>query len=97
MLKIRLAHAAETDLEAIWIYSLAEWGEGQADKYVGLIEQGFYDLLDNPYLGKARPDVKTDYRALQVQKHLIFYRVGERHIDIIGIPHIRMDTKQYHF
>jgi len=97
MLKIRLAHTAERDLELIWIYTMVEWSEEQANKYVGLIEQGFSQLLDNPYLGKARPDIKTGYRALQVKKHLIFYRVGTEYIDILGVPHIRMDTKQYHF
>lgn len=97
MLKIRLALTAERDLENIWIYTITEWGEEQANKYVGLIEQGFSQLLDNPYIGKARPDIKKGYRALQVQKHLIFYRVGTETIDIMGVPHIRMDAKQYHF
>lgn len=97
MLRIRLALTAEQDLENIWIYTITEWGEEQASKYVALIEQGFSQLLDNPYIGKARPDIKKVYRALQVQKHLIFYRVGTEYIDIMGVPHIRMDAKQYHF
>jgi toxin ParE1/3/4 len=95
MLKIRLALTAEHDLENIWIYTITEWGEEQANKYAGLIEQGFSQLLDNPYIGKARPDIKKGYRALQVQKHLIFYRIGTEYIDIIGVPHIRMDAKRH--
>jgi toxin ParE1/3/4 len=95
MLKIRLALTAENDLENIWIYTITEWSEEQADKYLGLIEQGFSQLLDNPYLGKSRQDIKKGYRALQVQKHLIFYRVGTEYIDILGVPHIRMDAKRH--
>jgi len=64
MLKIRLALAAENDLEAILIYTMTEWSEGQADRYLGQIAQGFSQLLDNPYVGKARPDIKKGYRAL---------------------------------
>lgn len=97
MIKIRLALRAERDLEDIWMYTISEWGEDQADKYIGLIEKGFSQLLDHPYLGKERPDIKEGYRALQVQKHLIVYRVGEDVIDIVGIPHIRMDVQQYPF
>lgn len=95
MLKIRLALAAENDLEAIWIYTMTEWSEEQADRYLGQIAQGFSQLLDNPYAGKARPDIKKGYRALQVQKHLIFYRVDDEYIDILGVPHMRMDAKQH--
>jgi plasmid stabilization system protein ParE len=60
MPKIRLALTAERDLENIRIYTLTEWGEEQASKYVGMIEQGFSQLLDNPYIGKARPDIKRN-------------------------------------
>lgn len=95
MLKIKLALTAENDLENIWSYTVTEWGMEQADKYLGLIEQGFFQLLGNPYLGKARPDIKKGYRVLQVQKHLIFYLVGAEYIDILGVPHIRMDAKRH--
>jgi toxin ParE1/3/4 len=67
-------------------------GEAQASQYVSMIEQGIMQLLDNPYIGKARPEIKKDLRTLQIQKHLIFYRVDTEYIDIIGILHSRMDT-----
>jgi toxin ParE1/3/4 len=95
MLKIRLALTARHDLEEIWAYTLAAWGENQAEKYIALIEQGFSQLLENPSMGKARPDIKSGYRALPVKKHLIFYRVGIEFIDILGIPHMRMDAKRH--
>lgn len=95
MPKIRLTQTAQRDLENIGIYTITEWGEEQANNYIGLIEQGFSQLLDNPSIGKARPDIKKGYRVLQVQKHLIFYRVGTEYIDIIGVPHVRMDAKRH--
>jgi len=57
-----------------------------------MIEQGIMQLLDNSYIGKARSEIKKDLRLLQIQKHLIFYRVGTECIDIIGILHSRMVT-----
>jgi toxin ParE1/3/4 len=57
MLKLRYSFKAENDLEQIWRYTLSEWGLEQAEKYMALIEKGMHLLLENPYLGKARPDV----------------------------------------
>lgn len=48
MLKIRLTQAAEQQLEDIWVYTLSEWSEEQANQYVGMIEQGLMQLIDNP-------------------------------------------------
>jgi len=90
-LKLRLSRAAERQLEEVWFYTLSEWGEEQAEKYVALLEKAQSQLLDNPCLGKPRPDVKSGYRAFQAGKHMIFYRVGQEFLDIIGILHIRMD------
>ncbi len=95
MLKIRLAQTAENDLEDIWVYTISEWGEDQADKYVALIEKGFSQVLENPFIGKTRSDVKNEYRALQIKKHLIFYRVGTEFIDII--QPIGSDSIEYDF
>ncbi|MGH8601826.1 MAG: type II toxin-antitoxin system RelE/ParE family toxin [Gammaproteobacteria bacterium] len=95
MLKIRFSLTAEHDLETIWRYTVSEWGLEQAEKYLALIEKGAYLLLDNPYVGQARSDVKAGYRALPVEKHLIFYRVSGEYIDVLGIPHERMDAKRH--
>lgn len=66
MLKIRLTQAAEQHLENIWFYTLSEWSETQASQYVSMIEQGIMQLLDNPYIGKARPEIKKNLRSLQI-------------------------------
>ncbi len=87
MYKIRLTRAAEQDLEDIWLYTRSEWGEIQANHYL--------ELIDNPTIGKARPDIKIGYRALQVQKHIIFYCLNAEFIDVIGILHGRMDAKRH--
>ena len=95
MLKIRLARSAESDLEEIWHYTISNWGLRQAEKYVALIEEKLSQLVENPHLGKARPDVKEGYRALQVEKHLIFYRINSEYVDVLGLPHLRMDAKNH--
>ncbi len=92
---IRLTNAAKRNLEDIWLYTFAEWGEAQADKYLGHIQACLQQLLENPAIGKARTDIKMGYRALQVQQHIIFYRLDAEFIDIIDILHKRMDARQH--
>lgn len=72
MLKIRLSQTAEQHLEDTWFYTLSAWGEVQAVQYVSMIEQGITQLLDNPYIGKARPEIKKDLRSLQNTKTFDF-------------------------
>ena len=65
MLNLRLTRTAENDLDNIWFYTLTEWGEEQANKYVTLIEKGFYRILENTCIGKERTDVKKGYLAIK--------------------------------
>ena len=95
MLKLRLSQTAEKDLEDIWSYTLSTWGKDQALAYLDMFEKGLYQILENPLIGKARPEIKPGYRALQVGKHLIFYLAGTEFVDVIGIPHQRMDILKY--
>lgn len=41
-----------------------------------MLEKGFSHLLENPYVGKARPDVKEGYRALQIENTSFFTALG---------------------
>jgi toxin ParE1/3/4 len=52
-------------------------------------------LLDNPYLGKSRDDIKAGYRSLLVEKHLVFYRLADEQLEIMRILHYRMDVIQH--
>jgi toxin ParE1/3/4 len=48
-------------------------------------------LLDNPEIGRARDEVKTGYRSLNIKKHIIFYKIQKTDIQILGVIHGRMD------
>jgi toxin ParE1/3/4 len=92
---LKLTDSAQTDLEQIADYTLVHWGKKQTDCYLGLIEEAFYGLLDNPYLGQSREDIKAEYRSLLAAKHLIFYRVSDEYIEIMRVLHCRMDVIQH--
>jgi toxin ParE1/3/4 len=90
-----LRQQAVADLESIWLYSYQEWGAEQADQYLRSLSSRFSWLSENPRLGKHRTDIKPDYYCFPEGMHLIFYKITESGIDIIGIPHQSMDTERY--
>ena len=87
--------AVEAELERIWFYTFQEWGVEQADTYLGLLIARFAWLAENPHAGKPRDDVKPGYYSFPEGMHVVFYTIGEKEIDIIGIPHQSMDIISY--
>ncbi len=86
---------AETDLEDIWLYSFEKWSEGQADRYYDELINGINKLIDNPMLGKSREYIRRDYRSLQINRHVIYYRLQGEVIDIVRVLHKRMDPERH--
>lgn len=87
----RIRQLAEKDLEAIWLYTREQWGIVQADSYLESLILRFDWLVENPRMGKLRDDVKSGYFCFPEGMHLIFYIINKSQIEIIGIPHQRMD------
>lgn len=56
----RLTLRAVKDLDAIADYTLAKWGEYQAEKYLSEMQQSFERLSLNAGLGRARNDMVRD-------------------------------------
>lgn len=90
MLYVVKSPEAETDLEDIWLYSFEKWSEDQADRYYDELIDGINKLIDNPMLGKSREYVRRDYRSLQINRHVIYYRLQGEVIDIVRVLHERM-------
>ncbi|MBT3206683.1 MAG: type II toxin-antitoxin system RelE/ParE family toxin [Gammaproteobacteria bacterium] len=89
--KYRIRSLAESDLESIWLYTVEQWSVDQADTYLKSIIQRLDWLADNPFLGKQRDDVKKGYYCFPEGMHLVFYKIIDNQIEIIGIPHQSMD------
>lgn len=94
-IKYRIRALAQSDLESIWLYTCDEWSVAQADAYLEALIQRFEWLAENPTLGKPRDDIKSGYFCFPEGMHLIFYIVKDNYVEIIGIPHQRMDIIEY--
>jgi toxin ParE1/3/4 len=89
-----LSPEAKTDIVNIRKYTTQKWGKAQADKYSLELRERMRWLADNPMLGRTRDEVKEGYRSFKEGSHIIFYRIAEGTIEIIGIPHQNMDIEQ---
>lgn len=95
----RIRTLTQTDLESIWLYTCEQWGVTLADTYLNALLQRFDWLADNPILGKSRDNprnyIEQGYFCFPEGLHLIFYMIKSNKIEIIGIPHQKMDIIEY--
>jgi len=93
----RVTLRAAQDLKNIGRYTMKMWGREQRDSYLRAMERGFAWLAESPDRGRHRPDVQEGYYSYLQGSHVVFYLLREGGIDIIGVPHQRMDIMNYFF
>ena len=91
-MKCRVRQSVYEELEEIWQYSLSNWGIDQADQYIRDLTSRFEWLAENPQAGKQRDDIKPGYYCFPQGSHLVFYRIIDDTLDILGVPHQTMDV-----
>jgi toxin ParE1/3/4 len=83
--KIRFTHRAREDLLDIWLYVAPQNSEALADAIYDRIEEGCARLAEYPQLGRARPEIAPDARALVIERWLALYRLTEYGVQIVRI------------
>jgi toxin ParE1/3/4 len=91
----RLTPAALRDLESIWVYTMARWGIEQAHRYTDDLTNTFSLLAGNPEHGGACDHVREGYRRHRVGRHVVYYRVAARGVDVVRVLHSRMDAPRH--
>ncbi len=82
-----LSESAQQDIISIRNYTMERWGKAQTDKYLSLLEQRLEWLANNSILGKQRDEIKEGYISFPEGRHIIFYRVTESGIEVMGVIH----------
>lgn len=93
----RLGPKAESDLAEILDYTVDNWGEPQADKYVGELADCFQLLADSPGIGRASDRLAPGLRRFEQGKHVIFYKPDRNGIVIARILHPSRLPSRTHF
>lgn len=72
-------------------------GRDQRNKYLGILDNCFHLLADEPGLGVACDEIRKNYRKFCIERHIIFYRKVADDIDVVRILHCRMDVEKQLF
>lgn len=94
MPSFRLTKQAKDDLKSIARYTQEIWGRDQRNKYLGILDNCFHLLADEPDLGVACNEIRKNYRKFCIERHIIFYRKVADDIDVVRILHCRMDVEK---
>ena len=91
--EVKFTPDAADDIESIAEYTFEKWGGIKQLAYLVKIYEAIDHISDNEKIGKERNDIKKGYRAYDINEHLIFYRILENHIDILGVTGSERDFK----
>jgi toxin ParE1/3/4 len=96
-MRYRITPLARQDLSEIWEYSERTWGTAQAEAYLRDLERSFGTIARGQGIGRLRPDLGPDIRALPVNRHMVFYLPREREVAILRVLHHRRDFSVIEF
>ena len=85
---------AEQDLLSIWRFSADEWSPATADEYLGHIYRICTMLPEVPELGRSRNELSQGMYSFPVNRHIIYYRITSRGIEILRVLPQRDDLHE---
>jgi len=95
MAKYLLSPQAQKSLIQISNYTLENYGKKQKTTYLKLLRDKMRVVSANPNQGKDRQEIKPGYYSIQAEKHHIYYRVRDTHIEIIDVLHQSMEPTHH--
>jgi toxin ParE1/3/4 len=84
MSEYRLTEEARQDLDEIWLY-IAEDNPSAADGFLDTLYERFVLLAQQPFLGRARPELAPHLRSFPVGNYVIFYRPIDDGVEIARV------------
>ncbi|MCD8541113.1 MAG: type II toxin-antitoxin system RelE/ParE family toxin [Leadbetterella sp.] len=95
MTKIHLTSRALDDIQEIYDYSLDEWGEQTALKYIQTFEDAFSLLQEHKGLLKVNEKISSRFRVYAVQKHFLICDIIEDNIFVLTVKHVSMNLLEH--
>ena len=87
MRQFRLSQEAEADLDAIWLHiAQAASNIDIATRVIENLTARFWLLAQYPFIGRSRPDLRTDLRSFPAEDYIIIYRTVPD--DVVLILHV---------
>jgi toxin ParE1/3/4 len=86
----RLSALAEEDLAQIWSYVAEDASPETADRLVDAIFDRFELLVEQPRMGRSRPELGNRVRSFVVESYVIYYQ-HDQDLSIARVLHSRRD------
>ncbi len=86
----RLSALAERDLEEIWSYVAEDASPATADRLIDAIIDRFDLLVEQPRMGRGRPEFGPGVRSFPVEGYVVYYR-HEDQLLVARVLHGRRD------
>jgi toxin ParE1/3/4 len=95
--QVRFSVRARADLRNITVYTIQEWRESQADRYLNGLEDCCSLLGSNPGLGRRCDWILQGMRRMEKGRHVVFYREEPGGILVCRILHQGMRPEKHGF
>lgn len=95
MFRIIKQTQVDQDLIEIWLYTVKEWGEQQADKYLDDLDAAIQLLAEQPLICRERVDLVPPVRIQHHGHHLIVYLALDDGINVVRVLHENMDVDSH--
>ncbi|MCJ8053208.1 type II toxin-antitoxin system RelE/ParE family toxin [Shinella curvata] len=93
----RFTESAETDVDTVISYTMATWGDAQADAYIGGLFHILELISENPSLGRARSELAEGLHSFPYREHLIFYLIHDDAILVVRVLAAKQGLKSSFF
>ena len=89
---IRIQQRASRQLDEIYQYTLAEWGQAQADRYIQGLFESFHQIANHGIVSRPIPaEFGVQGFFYRHEKHFVYWKTLESgDIGIVTILHQRM-------
>lgn len=86
-----LTERALQDLRNIESYSIEQWGQQTAEKYMARIEAALDCIAERPELLREEPEFAESLKFHRVQKHILVCDIQSDAIYLLTVLHTSMD------
>lgn len=93
MYQYLLSLQAQQSLIQIGQYTLENFGPQQKKRYLKMLRDRMRAAAKYPEMGRERSEIKGGYYSVQAEKHHIYNRSRDTHIEIIDVSHQSMEPK----
>lgn len=92
-LKVRRTRIARAKIKEIYAYSINQWGEAVADKYIGHIENIIQQAAKDRGGLKRKSEYSKRFTYSPARQHLVFFDVKEDTLFVVTVFHAVMNIK----